>query len=134
MIFIDTGAFIAQYFTKDSHHIKALEILEKIEKSNLRCFTSNFVLDETFTLLGRWAGYKFAVEKVRIIFSSTRLVILRPNEEDEVKALNYFEKFADQAVSYTDCISFVLLKNQKISKVFSFDNHFVMAGFQLLAP
>lgn len=132
MIFIDTGAFIARYLTQDAHHSNALKIWEQIEKSNLRCFTSNFVLDETFTLLGRWASYPFSVEKARIIFSSTRLTILRPNEEDEIQALHYFEKYSDQKISYTDCISFVLLKNQKINQVFSFDNHFAIVGYKNL--
>lgn len=130
MIFIDTGAFLARYLTQDAHHSNALKIWGEIEKSNARCFTSNFVLNEVFTLLGRWANYKFAVEKARIILSSTRFTILRPSEEDEIQALYYFEKYSDQKVSYTDCISFVLLNHQKIGRVFSFDKHFVIAGYK----
>ena len=40
-------------------------------------------------------------------------------------------KFADQAVPFTDCVSFVLMKKGRVRDVFGFDNHFVAAGFRL---
>jgi predicted nucleic acid-binding protein len=90
------------------------------------------VLDETFTLLGRWAGYAFAAQRAKIILSSSAITILRPNEHDEIEAVDLFEKFADQRVSYTDCISFVLMRLNKIEQVFAFDRHFERAGFQII--
>lgn len=63
--------------------------------------------------------------------ASNTLDILRPSREDELEALSLFEKFADQEVSFTDCISFVLMQRQQIKRVFSFDRHFQYAGFTL---
>ena len=57
--------------------------------------------------------------------------ILRPNQEDELAALRYFEKFADQKISYTDCVSFVLMKGKNLRHAFAFDRHFIYAGFEL---
>jgi len=35
----------------------------------------------------------------------------------------------DQDFSYTDAVSFVIMKKQKIKKAFSFDKHFQTMGF-----
>ncbi len=131
MIYIDTGAFLARYLSRDQYHQQAGAFWKEIGKNRESCFTSNFVLDETFTLLGRWAGYDFASQKAAKIYASKLLIILRPTREDEIKAIEFFQKYADQNVSFTDCISIVLMRNKKIKRVFSFDSHFERAGFKL---
>lgn len=60
MVYIDTGAFLARHLSKDQYHDKAKNCWNKLQTLHDRCFTSNFVLDETYTILGRRAGYKFA--------------------------------------------------------------------------
>jgi predicted nucleic acid-binding protein len=40
------------------------------------------------------------------------------------------ERYADQQVSYTDCISFRLMRDHRIDTVFTFDRHFELAGFR----
>jgi len=104
VIFVDTGAFIGRYIAKDEHHRVSTSSWSVLEKSKERLFTSNFVLDETFTLLGRRAGYTFAAARARAILSSSMITILRPTKYDEIEAVKLFEKYADQSVSYTDCI------------------------------
>ena len=132
MIFIDTGAFLARYLRKDQHHRSAVTAWEELGLKRENCVTSNFVLDETFTLLGRRAGYGFAVQRAKNIYASQSLTIFRPDRVDEIKALQFFSKYADQHVSFTDCISFVLMKREKINRVFSFDRHFELAGFHVI--
>jgi predicted nucleic acid-binding protein len=129
MIFIDTGAFIARYIQADQHHAQSVRVWKKLERSSSHLLTSNFVLDETFTLLGRWANYTFAAEKAHLIYASSRIEIVRPDEQIELEALELFEKFADQKVSFSDCISFALMKKRKVKQVFTFDEHFSRAGF-----
>ena len=129
MIFIDTGAFLARHLGRDQYHQKAVAAWEELGSNNENCFTSNFVLDETFTLLARRAGYDFAVQRAKNVYSSQTLSVFRPDKEDELSAIGYFAKYADQQVSFTDCISFVLMKREKIRRVFSFDRHFEVAGF-----
>ena len=131
MIFIDTGAFIARHLKRDQHYDKAIRYWKKLQAHHERFFTSNFVLDETFTILGRRAGYKFAAQRARNIFSSDTIMILRPVREDELKAIELFEKYSNLEVSYTDCISFVLMSKNRIKRVFSFDKHFELAGFKI---
>jgi uncharacterized protein len=132
VIFIDTGAFVARYLQNDQHHGSAVAVWEELRVSHENCLTSNFVLDETFTLLGRRAGYGFAVQRAKNIYASQALTICRPDRRDEINALRFFSKFADQQVSFTDCISIILMKREKINRVFSFDRHFELAGFHVV--
>lgn len=131
MIFVDTGALIARYLKQDQHHESAIRKWEKIRNSDEKCLTSNFVLDEFFTLLARWTSYVFAAEKAHIIYASAAFEILRPDQLIEEQAIALFSKFSDQKISFTDCISFALMKHHKMKRAFSFDRHFASAGFGL---
>jgi predicted nucleic acid-binding protein len=53
------------------------------------------------------------------------------DDNDLLSAFVQMRKFADQAVPFTDCVSFVLMKKGRVRDVFGFDNHFVAAGFRL---
>lgn len=132
MVFLDTGAFIARFIQNDQYHQQAIKSWELLQKEDTKCVTSNFVLDETFTLLGRRAGYQFAHGRALNIYASRSLSIIRPDLNDEMNALNYFKKYADQTISFTDCISFALMDRIKIKRVFTFDKHFSWAGYQIL--
>lgn len=134
MIFVDTGAFLARFVQRDQHHERASRAWQQLENDAPRLFTSNFVFDELFTLLGRKTSYAFAAERARHLLASRKLEVLRPTEETEMVALDVFEKFADQKVSFTDCTSFVLMREHRIDRVFSFDRHFALAGFALWPP
>lgn len=131
MIFVDTGAFIARHLQRDQHHETASAGWRRIAADRERCFTSSFVLDETVTLLARRAGPAFAAERARALLASTALTILRPEARDENEALRWLEKLDDQGVSFTDCVSFALMKRHRIARAFGFDRHFSVAGFEL---
>jgi len=131
MIYIGTGAFLARHLSNDQYHQQAITFWDLIRKKREKCATSNFVLDEAFTLLGRRAGYRFAVQRARNIYASASISILRPDREIELEAIAFFEKYADHRISFTDCISFVLMKFNKIRRGFTFDYHFHLAGFHI---
>lgn len=84
------------------------------------------------TLLGRRADFTFAAERGRLLFASAQLIILRPDQEDELRGIELFEKYADQHVSFTDAVSFALMRRSGIETAFTFDAHFARAGFAVL--
>ncbi len=131
MIFVDTGAFLARYVQQDQFHKRALACWRRLAREETRCATSSHVLDETFTLLGRRASYAFAAERARHLLTSKVLTILRSEHDDELAAVSLFEKYADQRVSFTDCVSLVLMRRASITRVFTFDAHFRLADFEV---
>lgn len=131
-IFVDTGALVARYLENDGYHREAVEGWRQVARRGGRWFTSNLVLSEAFTLLARRAGHAFAATRAKTLYRSERAVVLRPSEEDEVAALALMERFADQRVSFADCVSFVLMNNHRLRRAFTFDHHFALAGFAML--
>lgn len=129
MIFIDTSAFLARHIEHDQFHDAAIAYWNTLASSNTPCVTTSFVIDETITLLARRTTGRFAAERARRIYASTALQILRPDEADETSAVLLLERFAGHGVSFTDCVSFVLMRRYRIVDAFTFDGHFAVAGF-----
>jgi predicted nucleic acid-binding protein len=131
VVFVDAGAFVARYHSRDQYHQQAVDHWKLLEQSGGQCFTTSFVLDEVLTLLARRTSYPFAAARARTFWGSSALSIIRPDEVDEHLALRFFEKYADQRVSFTDCVSFAVMQRLPLKAVFGFDRHFVDAGFIL---
>ena len=132
MIFVDIGAFLARYLERDQHYKEAVPVWLRLSRDRPKLYTSAFVLDETLTLLARRSSYAFAASKARTIFASSAFTILRSSAEDELASLELFEKYADQKISFTDCVSFVLMRKLGLREVFTFDQHFRYAGFEVV--
>ena len=129
MIFVDTGAFLARHLSRDQHHASATAAWAKLAAQKARLVTSNFVIDETLTLLARRVDPAFAVQRGRALYESRSLTILRPDASDEVAALERMHKLGDHDVGFTDAISFVLMARHGLTTAFTFDRHFADAGF-----
>ena len=129
MIFVDTSAFIARYLAGDQFHNAASDYWKILASSSIACVTSDFVVDEVVTLLSRRTTAHFVAERARQIYASRVLQILRPDEADETSAVAILEQFADREISFTDCVSFALMKRHGITEAFTSDAHFATAGF-----
>ena len=132
MIFVDTSAFLGWYNQSDQYHTLARSIWLNLEAQGRPLYTSNFVLDETLTLLARRTSYAFSAEQGGALYDSNTLTILRPSVQDELTSLTLFEKYADQKISFTDCVSFALMRKVGLKQAFTFDKHFRYAGFEVV--
>ena len=129
-LFVDTGAFLAKEVAADQHHAAAHAHWQRIAADRPRLYSSEHVLDETATLLARRTSYAWAAQWGRDAMD-TDIEWLRAERQDLLDAFGFMRKFADQAVSFTDCLSFVLMKKAGLRDVFGFDAHFTAAGFRL---
>jgi uncharacterized protein len=130
-VFVDTSAFAALADKNDDNHAKAVDFNKTI--SGIRLVTTNYVLDELYTLLLLHAGYSKTVQfKHRLDFLITRkaLVVVWISEAIATQTWQIFEQFnTDKQWSFTDCTSYVVMKDQGITEAFTFDHHFLQMGF-----
>lgn len=128
-IFVDTSAWIALVDKDDLHHKEAASSYPSLLKNHRNLITSNFVIAETYIIILNELGHKLAIDFLEKLKASPRILKIYSNEDIEAEAEPILVKYSDQDFSYTDAVSFVIMKRQKIRKAFSFDKHFVIAGF-----
>ena len=133
-LLIDTGAFYAQRDPGDAHHNRARTAFEALSTAAGEIYSTEHIIDETITLLARRESYAYAAMAGEELLTSRVIRWLDATPADWKDALRLMRKYADQAVSFTDCISFSLMKRQGIKHVFGFDRHFEAAGFHLWPP
>ena len=131
MNFADTGAFLALHLKNDQFHGAAVRLWRAQGRPVV---TSNHVLDELATALARRAGYRFASDCLADIYAAPTIEVVQSTREDELEALRWMRKYADQGVSFTDCVSFTIMRRRHIRTAFTFDRHFRDAGFSVIGP
>jgi len=130
MIFVDTSAFIALTFSKDSFHSKGVSWWEDNKKESF--VTTNIVAIETLGWIRYKCGKRIAIEAGERFYSGQDLNIIKVSPDDEKEAWKSFKKLNGDGISMVDCASFVVMKRLKIKKVFTFDKDFEKVGFTLL--
>jgi predicted nucleic acid-binding protein len=50
------------------------------------------------------------------------------------KACRIYAEFADKDWSFTDCTSYAVIQQRRVTKAFSFDNHFRQFGIVQVCP
>ena len=130
--FIDSNFFIALSNKIDSTHKKALKILKKIQNSNIDFYTSYHIIDEVLTVLSQRLSKKEAIIFLLAIKESNFPIILDVDEGVREKSYKLFKKIKIKDISMIDCYSAILMKQNRIKKCFTFDNHFQKLGFETL--
>ncbi len=133
MILVDSGAWYALSDPRDRGAVSAAAAWNRVRAGEYgRAVTTDYVLDETYTLLRMRLG-THAVRGFRDrLARSEHLRVVRVGEREFEEALDVMIGHDDKRWSLTDCTSFVLMRQLSIGSAFSFDRNFREAGFQLL--
>jgi predicted nucleic acid-binding protein len=133
MIFVDTSAWLALVDPADAHYSEAREFEEGLRRgAHGKLVTSDFVLDETITIVRDKAGMARARDLSRALLDSPNVHVLRVGESQFRDALGLLFSHEDKSWSLTDCTSFVLMRGMEIDSAFTFDSDFRQAGFAAL--
>lgn len=135
-IFIDTVPLCALNNPRDQYHLKSALILKELKGYQHEIITTDYVVDEAATLLLTTikGGYRYATSMLSLLFENDSLIHVEwIGKERFLAAVNVFRRYnKDKQWSFTDCTSFVIIKELKIQKVFTFDDHFRQMGFAIL--
>jgi predicted nucleic acid-binding protein len=131
-IFVDTSAWDALADKKDKYHTNALRFRDNTV-GKYKLITSEYILDELYTLLLMNVGFLPTVnykEKLDILIAENVLDVIWIDHDLAKRAWDVFEQYnADKLWSFTDCTSYVVMKELDITEVFAFDHHFEQMGF-----
>jgi hypothetical protein len=131
---VDTSGFYALLVARDTGHLRAKSRVEQMQQAGLRACTTDYVVDETATLLKARGLRHLNQAFFTMLDQSEALVFYYIHEERFRKSRRYFERYADHDYSFTDCTSFVLMQEIGIRQALTKDNHFGEAGFDVLLP
>lgn len=94
--------------------------------------TTNLVVAESHISIRRAVGHPVAMRFLRALRDSPRLVKVYSDEHSEQHAEEILRRYADQDFSFVDAVSFAVMQQRGITEAFTFDHHFLVAGFALV--
>jgi hypothetical protein len=131
-VFMDTAGFLALWDAGDEHHGRALRLQSEVARNGRRFLTSDYVIDETVTLLLRRHSHAAAADFLQTLASSESLQLQWVTPDRFHAAAAFFARHDDKEWSFTDCVSFTLMHELNLRDCFTTDQHFRQAGFNPL--
>ena len=131
-VFVDTAGWMASADLADPDHPRSLAARDAALEAGRILVTTDFVADETLTLLRARLGLRAAAEWWRTIESTPRVRWERIDSERFEKARQIFFQHHDKDYSFTDCTSFVVMRELRLTQALTADRHFRQMGFQVL--
>jgi uncharacterized protein len=93
--------------------------------------TSDYVFDETVTVLKVRVGHKASVAAGQAMLDSPRVSIEPISDEDRRSAWAIFSTHGDRRWSFTDCTSKVLIDRLGFEQVWALDIDFRQMGYEV---
>ncbi|MGO8931293.1 MAG: type II toxin-antitoxin system VapC family toxin [Limisphaerales bacterium] len=131
-LFVDTAGWLACADIADPAHVKVAAARDTWLQQGGLLVTTDYVADETLTLLRFRLGLATAEEWWQLVDSSPRLRWEYVSLARADKARAFFFRYRDKEFSFTDCTSFVIMRELKLQEVLTTDHHFTQAGFLTL--
>jgi predicted nucleic acid-binding protein len=129
-LFVDTAGWIMLADSADPMHRRAVSFRDGWLERGGVLISTDFVLDETLTLIRFRLGLDAAEAWWNQVEPSVRLTWESIDPSRAEKARRWFFRWRDKDFSYTDCTSFVVMKERRLRTALTSDKHFVQAGFE----
>ncbi len=128
-IFVDTSYFLALLNSHDEFHQRATIAADQVDA---KLITTDAVLTEIGNALAKSQWRELAVDALNDLRDDEDVEVLSISPELFSKALNFYSSRMDKEWGLTDCISFVVMKDRKLTDVLTTDHHFEQAGLKSL--
>lgn len=129
LLFVDTGAWFAYVNRSDPDHP---EVRTSLDEFDGRLLTTNYVFDETVTLCRARLGHEVALDVGETLRDRGVVELVRASAEDEAAAWELFRSRSDKEYSFTDCVSFAVMRRMEVDLAAAVDEDFRQEGFQVV--
>jgi predicted nucleic acid-binding protein len=128
-VFADAFYYFALLSPTSNFHKEAMEFTADFAGTVV---TTAWILTEVADGLSREANRPLFLELIDELQVDPDVVIVEPDKRMFENGLDLFRDRPDKEWTLTDCISFVVMKEQKIRDALTADHHFEQAGFNVL--
>ena len=126
---VDTGAWYALADRRDPDHAPVKECMQE---RAARLVTTNFIFDETITLIRYRLGADAARAFGEHLQSGEAARLVRITHADERRAWQIFTRYRDKSFSFTDCTTFAAMQRLGIDTAVAIDEDFRSFGLTCL--
>ena len=126
---VDTGAWFAAADDRDPDHLAVAKCLRECSG---RLVTTNFILDETVTLMRFRLGFDTARRFGEQILGGNAARLAAVTRRGENRAWEVFTRYRDKSFSYTDCTTFAAMQRLRIDTAVAIDDDFRSFGLACL--
>jgi predicted nucleic acid-binding protein len=127
-LFADTFYFLALLNSWDSSHAKAT----RYDDAQPSLVTTAWILTEVADALAAPENRPVFLGLMELLQKSPEVHIVSASDELFERGIELYRQRPDKDWSLTDCLSFVVMADEKITEVLTGDHHFEQAGFQAL--
>lgn len=130
-VFADTAGWMACADAADPAHRAATVARDAWLKQGGLFVTTDYIADETLTLIRVRLGHAAAEAWWRQVDGSSRVrwEPITPGRAEKARGL--FFRYEDKDFSFTDCTSFVVMRELRLREALTTDHHFAQMGFTL---
>jgi uncharacterized protein len=128
-VLADTSFFVAYLNPRDEFHPLAVEWMTV---SSEQIVTTEWVLAELGDYLAEEPNRRLFGSLVRALSTEVRVEVAWADHKSFLDAVNLYVRRPDKSWSFSDCVSFRLMKARKITDALTADRHFEQAGFRAL--
>lgn len=131
MLFIDAGAFIPRFMRRDPYRSQAISAWQTLAEQGREVMTTDAVVVEVLDYLSRYLPGDVTAAGAVAMMNIPFLRVVEVEGDDFERAIGVMNRYRDQQFSFTDCLSFAVMKRLGIRRAFTFDHHFAVAGVEM---
>ena len=131
-MFVATAAWVSAADSADISGPLVRQIRDQWLSEGAILVTTDYVVDETLPTIRFRLGLDAAEAWWRQIEGSTRLRVESVGEARRERARLLFFGYRDKDFSFTDCCSFLVMRELRIRRVLTLDHHFRQMGFEVV--
>jgi len=128
-VFVDTSGWYALVDVSDPAHERSRAWLER---NRLPLVTTDYVFDETLTLIRTSLGHREAVKFGEKLLASRLARLVNVTKADKDRAWELFKRYDDKVLSFTDCTSFAVMERLGLDTAFTLDHDFKAMGYSVV--
>ncbi len=131
-LFVDTAGWMACADESDPAHEACRAARDTALRAGHALVTTDYVVDETLALIRLRLSLSAAEAWWRQVDASQRVRWERIDGTRFDRALELLFRHRDKDYSFTDCTSFAVMRELKLTSVLTTDTHFKQMGFDVL--